>query len=62
MNRRKFFKEFLKIFLDKNIGYLVQIDKQHEEVSADYDFKAYYVSIVPGQNLMRDQVWDRVGN
>jgi hypothetical protein len=42
--------------------HLVLIDKQHEELSVDFDFKAYYVSIVPGQNLVRDQVWDRVGN
>ena len=30
-----------------------------------FGFTAYYVSIVPGQNLMRDQVWDislKLGN
>ena len=31
----------------------------------DSGFITYYVSIVPGQNLMRDQVWDiswKLGN
>ncbi len=43
------------------MGYLVKIDKQYDEVSVeDFDFKAYYVSIVPGQGLMRGQVRSRV--
>jgi len=42
------------------MGCLVGLDKQHEKVSIDFDFKAYYVSTVPGQSLMRDQVRDRV--
>ena len=44
------------------MGCLVGLDKQREKVSIDFDFKAYYVSIVPGRNLMRDQEWNRVGN
>lgn len=51
-----------EIFLDINMGYLVDLDKQHVEVSANLDFKAYYVSAVPGQSLMRDQVRNRVGS
>ncbi len=34
-------------------------------VFVDSSFITYYVSIVPGQNLMRDQVWDiswKLGN
>ena len=44
------------------MGCLVKLDKQREEISGDFEFTAYYVSIVPGQNLMSDQVRDRVGN
>ena len=53
------------ISLDGNMERLAYIDKRHEEVSTDFDFTAYYVSIVPGQNLMRSQVWDiswKLGN
>ena len=44
------------------IGGMVKIDSLWMYSSVDLKFKAYYLSIVPGQNLMRDQEWDRVGN
>ena len=42
------------------MGRLVRLDKQREDVTADFDLKAYYVSIVLGQSLMSDQVRNRV--
>jgi len=51
-----------EIFLDINMGCLVSLGKQYVEVSTNLDFKAYYVSAVPGQSLMCDQVRNRVGS
>jgi len=41
------------------MGCIVELNKQHEEVFRD--FMTYCVSMVPGQNLMCNQEWNRVG-
>lgn len=55
------FYGFHLLFPGTNMEYLVKIDKQYDEVSVeDFDFKTYYVSIVPGRSLMCGQVRSRV--
>jgi hypothetical protein len=50
-----------QIFLDGIMGYMVKIDKHDYESNWFGGFVSYCVSTVPGQGLMRDQVWNKAG-